>query len=122
VLLIVAMLTCAAPAVQAQTPIGTKVVVSWTPSASAYDFTDLYVAAVQCPATGLPAGATLKTSLAAPIASYDHTDGVVGTKYCYYTKARNVTGSVQSVASNTAGATFPSGTIDPHTNTKATIP
>lgn len=107
-----------APALFAQT--GTKIQVDFSPSVSPTAVAhDVWGAAVACPASGLPAGATLLGTVVLPAASYDYTLGTPGSVNCFFVKAKDSAGNT-SVASNTAQATFPFPTLAPPTNVKAT--
>lgn len=99
---------------------GTKIQITYTRSVSPTAVaSDIYGASGVCPASGLPASATVLGTVASPGASYDFLLGTPGTTYCFYTKAKDSAGNT-SVASNTTQAVFPFPTLAPDTNVTAT--
>lgn len=113
-----AAVVLAATSAFAQT--GTKIQVDFTPSVSPTAVAhEIWGAAVACPASGLPVGATLLGTISLPAISYDYTLGNPGSVNCFFVKAKDAAGNT-SVASNTAQAAFPYPTLAPATNVKAT--
>jgi hypothetical protein len=102
---------------------GTMIQVTFTPSASATAVKhEIWGAAVACPPSGIPSGATLMATVlvsASPNNSWDFTSGVTGTTYCFYALAKDSAGNA-SVASNTTQAVFPFPQVAPPTNVQAT--
>ena len=80
--------------------------VFWTPPTDATSATtyDVFAAAGACPASGVPANATM-IATGVTSAFYDDSTVTVGATKCYYVEA--VTNGAKSAPSNTAPATTP---------------
>ena len=77
----------------------------------------VYKASVACPASGLPAGATVLAAVT--VTTYTDTSIAAPGTYCYYVTATNSAG--ESAASNTSGGSLAQPVISAPTNFTVTV-